>query len=88
MCKLTLTVVLLTYCPFKIILKKKKNILESGEMLDGQSYNVPVIMIDRSVLGVAVKFFFLKTQSGISIRDGNKNLILETILSVFFFFLV
>ena len=55
-------------------------------MLDGQSYNVPVIMIDRSVLGVAVKFFFLKTQSGISIRDGNKNLILETILSVFFFF--
>ena len=61
MCKLTLTVVLLTYCPFKIILKKKKkkkNILESGEMLDGQSYNVPVIMIDRSVLGVAVKFFF------------------------------
>ena len=60
MCKLTLTVVLLTYCPFKIILKKNnnKNILESGEMLDGQSYNVPVIMIDRSVLGVAVKFFF------------------------------
>ena len=58
MCKLTLTVVLLTYCPFKIILKKKNNILESGEMLDGQSYNVPVIMIDRSVLGVAVNFFF------------------------------
>ena len=29
-------------------------------MLDGQSYNVPVIMIDKSVLGVTVKNFFFE----------------------------
>lgn len=43
-------------------------------------------MIDKSVLGVTVEIFFLEIQSGISIRDGDKNLILETILSVFFSF--
>ena len=68
---------MLTYCPFKIILKykkkkKKKNILESGEMLDGQSYNVPVIMIDRSVLGVAVKFFFWKLSQASQLGTATK----------------